>query len=395
MEVEAATPAKLAEGSVSIEVEIYFGYLVVLHLHDQEEYILGSKLSTRLVDLIVAVNRRTLDELAAKIYFYHARFYELQGTLAQCRPQLLTLQKTATLRNDLESQAVLLNLILRNYLHYSLYDQADKLVSKSVMPESTSNNQMARYLYYLGRIKATQLEYTSAHRHLFQAFRKAPASPKYAAGFQQAVQKFLVIVQLLMGTIPEHSLFKQPVFRKSLAPYLSIVQAVRVGDLAKFQQTLASFSPQFRADKTFTLILRLRHNVIKTGIRMISMSYSRISLKDICLKLQLDSEENAEYIVAKAIRDGVVDAKINHEKAYMQSTESSDVYSTAEPQDAFHERINFCLNLHDDCVKSMRYPMGLSDKKDAVNPEDTREEEINLLSEIMDADDDDPVGGDF
>lgn len=44
---------------------------------------------------------------------------------------------------------------------------------------------------------------------------------------------------------------------------------------------------------------RLRHNVIKTGVRMISLSYSRISLKDICLKLQLDSEEDAEYIVAK------------------------------------------------------------------------------------------------
>lgn len=43
----------------------------------------------------------------------------------------------------------------------------------------------------------------------------------------------------------------------------------------------------------------LRHNVIKTGLRMISISYSRISLKDICLKLHLDSEEDAEYIVAK------------------------------------------------------------------------------------------------
>lgn len=32
---------------------------------------------------------------------------------------------------------------------------------------------------------------------------------------------------------------------------------------------------------------------------MISLSYSRISLKDVCLKLQLDSEEDAEYIVAK------------------------------------------------------------------------------------------------
>ena len=34
-------------------------------------------------------------------------------------------------------------------------------------------------------------------------------------------------------------------------------------------------------------------------------------------KLQLDSPEDAEYIVAKAIRDNVIDATINHEKGYV------------------------------------------------------------------------------
>ena len=44
------------------------------------------------------------------------------------------------------------------------------------------------------------------------------------------------------------------------------------------------------------------------------MSYSKISLSDIAQKLQLDSPEDAEYIVAKAIRDNVIDATINHEQ---------------------------------------------------------------------------------
>jgi hypothetical protein len=46
-------------------------------------------------------------------------------------------------------------------------------------------------------------------------------------------------------------------------------------------------------------LLRLHHNVIKTGIRMISLSYSKISLEEIASKLQLDSPEDAEFIVAK------------------------------------------------------------------------------------------------
>lgn len=38
---------------------------------------------------------------------------------------------------------------------------------------------------------------------------------------------------------------------------------------------------------------------LPVGVRMISLSYSRISLADIAQKLQLDSPEDAEFIVAK------------------------------------------------------------------------------------------------
>ena len=55
------------------------------------------------------------------------------------------------LRSDFHGQASLLNLLLRNYLHYNLIEQADKLVSKSTFPDTASNNEWARFLYYLGK----------------------------------------------------------------------------------------------------------------------------------------------------------------------------------------------------------------------------------------------------
>lgn len=58
----------------------------------------------------------------------------------------------------------------------------------------------------------------------------------------------------------------------------------------------------FRADKNYTLVQRLGHNVLKTGLRKISVSYSRISLVDIADKLHLPSAAAAEYICSKAIR---------------------------------------------------------------------------------------------
>lgn len=67
----------------------------------------------------------------------------------------------------------------------------------------------------------------------------------------------------------------------------------------KFQSVLKLHSDHFKTDQTYTLILRLHHNVIKTAIRTISVAYSRISLVDVAKKLNLDSSEDAEYIVAK------------------------------------------------------------------------------------------------
>ncbi|KAJ3120862.1 26S proteasome non-ATPase regulatory subunit [Nowakowskiella sp. JEL0407] len=369
------------------EVEVYFGLVVLLFLHDSKAYEKGVTLATELVNKVQSLNRRTLDQLAARVYFYCARFYELLNRAPETRPLLLAAHRTAALRHDDETQATVLNLLLRNYLQYNLFDQADKLVSKTTFPEAAPNNQVARHFYYLGRIKATQLEYTEAHMCLLQAQRKTPQT-NATAGFQQAVNKLAIIVQLLMGEIPERSIFRERMLRLALVPYLHLTQAVRVGDLAKFQETLASYESTFKADKTYTLILRLRHNVIRTGLRMISLSYTRISLRDICLKLLLDSEEDAEYIVSKAIRDGVIDAVIDHEKGFMKSKEIADVYSTTEPQNAFHRRIDTCLKLHNESVKALRFPNG---KGGGIEEglKEIIEEERKLAKEIVEGELDD------
>jgi len=135
----------------------------------------------------------------------------------------------------------------------------------------------------------------------------------------------------------------------------------------------------FVQDKMNTLIVRLRHNVIKTGLRRINVSYSKISIKDICTKLHLDSEEDAEYIVAKAIHDGVIDAVVDRKNHFLYSKENTDVYSTNEPQSAFHKRINFCMDIHNSAVKDLRFP------PDAHKPKSELEKD-DLLAEIADED---------
>ncbi|KAF4521089.1 hypothetical protein B566_EDAN010963 [Ephemera danica] len=364
------------------EVDTYIHLLVLIRLIDSERNSEAVTCSGLLMQKVVSQNRRTIDLVAAKCYFYHSRAYELTNQLHLIRGFLHARLRTATLRNDFEGQAVLINCLLRNYLHYNLYDQADKLVSKSIFPELASNNEWARHLYYLGRIKATQLEYSAAHKHLVQALRKAPQ--------HTAVQKLDVTVELLLGDIPERQVFRHCSTRRALAPYFQLTQAVRLGDLQRFGEVLRQYGLQFQKDHTYTLILRLRHNVIKTAIRAIGLSYSRISLLDITRKLMLDSPNEAEFIIAKAIRDGVIEATLDHEKGYMRSRETSDVYCTREPQLAFHQRIAFCLDIHNQSVKAMRYPPKAYNK-DLESAEERREREqqdLELAKEMAEEDED-------
>lgn len=98
-----------------------------------------------------------------------------------------------------------------------------------------------------------------------------------------------------------------------------ISQAVRIGDLELFKSVAEKFSSTFSSDRTNNLIVRLRHNVIRTGLRNISISYSRISLADVAKKLRLDSANpvaDAESIVSKAIRDGAIDATVDRSLSF-------------------------------------------------------------------------------
>jgi len=107
-------------------------------------------------------------------------------------------------------------------------------------------------------------------------------------------------------------------------------------------------------------------------------------------KLSLDSVEETEQIVAKAIRDGVIDAVINHDQGFMQSREQSDVYESNAPQNMLHKRITFCMDMHADAVKALEFPQK-EDKRDFgdLDEEKSMKEEdfIANLMEEMDLDD--------
>ncbi|KAB1997648.1 hypothetical protein ES319_D12G037900v1 [Gossypium barbadense] len=380
MEVDTATSAPQAPAKHSLpEIEIYCYLLVLMFLIDQKKYNEAKACSSASIARLKNINRRTVDVLAARLYFYYSLCYELTGDLAEIRGNLLSLHRIATLRHDElgDTSQPATNTPLQF---------VKKLRSKAPRFEAHSNQQFCRYLFYLGKIRTIQLEYTDAKECLLQAARKAPIA---ALGFRVQCNKWAIIVRLLLGEIPERTVFMQKGMEKALRPYFELTNAVRIGDLELFRSVAEKFSSTFSSDRTHNLIVRLRHNVIRTGLRNISISYSRISLVDVAKKLRLDSVADAESIVAKAIRDGAIDATLDHASRCMLSKETGDIYSMTEPQTVFNSRIAFCLNMHNEAVRALRFPPNShKEKESAEKQRERRQQEQELAKHIAEEDDD-------
>lgn len=132
--------------------------------------------------------------------------------------------------------------------------------------------------------------------------------------------------------------------------------------------------------------------MLKTGLRTISAAYSRISIADVSKKLAIDGLQEAEFIVAKAIRDRVISATIVRDDLrgnFVECKESGDDYSTQRPADVFHDRIQMFLNVRNESVRALRYPEKATVEEDekAKEMEEERKERVKAEQEIPEMDD--------
>mmetsp|Transcript_20629 Transcript_20629/g.83745 ORF Transcript_20629/g.83745 Transcript_20629/m.83745 type:complete len:164 (-) Transcript_20629:2753-3244(-) len=150
MEMDTSTDKKSPDLSASMttvpEVSAYLQLLCVAMLIDNKNLENAVEASTELIEFVSKFKSRTMDDIGSRAFFFYSRAHELTNNLAVIRPRLLTAYRTAVLRHDPTGQAMLLNLLLRNYIHYKLYDQADKLVGRESNVNSTWSIVHGRFL---------------------------------------------------------------------------------------------------------------------------------------------------------------------------------------------------------------------------------------------------------
>jgi 26S proteasome regulatory subunit N3 len=82
MDVEATTAKEITP-----EVEVFLQLLGIVRLIDSKKYAEAVKHSEWLIEQLMSNwNRRTLDPLSAKVYFYFSRAHELNGEFSEIRP---------------------------------------------------------------------------------------------------------------------------------------------------------------------------------------------------------------------------------------------------------------------------------------------------------------------
>ena len=166
-------------------------------------------------------------------------------------------------------------------------------------------------------------------------------------------------------------------------PYYQLIQVVLEGELENFNKLVEKNKQIYLRDGLYSMILRLNQIVIRIGLRKISIAYSNISLNDIAAKLNFPPND-IEFVVAKALRDGIIHGEIDHENKILKIKRESNIYVTHEPQLQLDKRIRYCLNLYHEVQKAITYP----DMK--MNLGESKEEEIDAseLMNLLEFDDD-------
>ena len=373
------TPIALEKCQQSTEVFSFIYMILLTRLIDERNFEEALTSVQYLISYFKQNESLTINTLKAKAFYYLSFITEKLNKQDSIINELQEAYRTACIEIDSISQVTLINCIIRYYLNNKNVEMARSFISKTKYIENISTYEDARYLFYIGKIEAIQMNYSDSYTHLSSSFRKAPE--KTAQGFKNLVNKYLILVQLLMGEIPDiKSLMKSNNVKdfEEFKPYLLLLKIVRQGNLEEFKKGIEIYEFNFKKDGTFNLVQRIRQVVIKAGLRKINLSYSRLSIKDITEKLKLENEKEAEYIIAKAIRDGVFLATINHDEGFVQSKEIKDIYSTFEPQRSYQSRILFLNNIFVESQRSMKYSSQQEQaKKEAKDHELEEEEEKN------------------
>ncbi len=156
LEDEPATVSAISAKDVvdSAAARVYLHVLAVGFAMREGTYKVAAEGALRLIAMLDK-DDSVMKGFRPRVYQMLALCHEKLGTAAILRPQLVRAYGLASVKHDSQSQAVLLNLLLRNYIKAGLIEAAEKFIKNANAVEKMADsaisvNQQARFLYYWG-----------------------------------------------------------------------------------------------------------------------------------------------------------------------------------------------------------------------------------------------------
>jgi 26S proteasome regulatory subunit N3 len=116
------TKARMEELTKIPEVHMFIYVMVLMKLIDDGDFKYAKEFGDFIFARMRNVNRRTMDFLAAKAYYFAAVAYEKLGLLSELRPTLFEIYKSCCLHLDQIGQATIMNILIRSFLQQNLIE---------------------------------------------------------------------------------------------------------------------------------------------------------------------------------------------------------------------------------------------------------------------------------
>ncbi len=212
-------------------------------------------------------------------------------------------------------------------------DTRESCIEKSYYNGNNSEN--ARYFLYHGIIHMVNGEYKEA----LCCFSRADVLQK-KRGLELIVLKHTIICRLLVGDFVINCRYSP-----ELEPYFSLVRCVKRADLMGFYKLLEKYREEYFKLNLWFVVRRLVKNLLREGVRKISMCYSRISIEEISRILGTDARVLLEEALKNKFIDGYVQDGIYYGGNRFSGKEMS-----------YGIKIRELISVKDEISKMMHYP---------------------------------------
>ncbi|CAG8703498.1 27309_t:CDS:10 [Gigaspora margarita] len=181
------------------------------------------------------------------------------------------------------------------------------------------------FLYYQGLLAFLEAEYTQAEEKFVTAFRMCPKSSQKN---KELILRYLIPVWLTRGILPSPELLSR--YPKIESLYKPFIDAIRDGNVKKFDDTLVKFELKLVAQNTFLTVELAREiamRVLFKKVYLINIRESKVPLSKFqqALKYVGRDVEMAEvmWYMASMIQKGLIRGYLSYSKEFLVLSEKN------------------------------------------------------------------------